>query len=335
MNLFSKLIALYAMFFVSFAMAQKIEFVGLDISIGQPAAKIQEVLKTTISPIEFKSPTNPTLASRLPLGTRGMQIYFDQSGNAAVILLTAPFKGNFSGVVLGDSIEGVRSRLGDPSSKNLNNDGREHYFYNPSDLFHVQFSFKAPTKTLETVILRRYDVVTVSPVATVIPLSGPNVSASTAANNQNSNIQTSPLSLTQAYQMNEGLPVQLGNSVAQVQRALQTDAQPEPLVNALSVFTNSASSGYSLKVRTKGITVFFDKEDRANNIKIEAPFQGSISGVRIGDSFYSMKQRLGNPAKPPFKYGNSDSYIYYTNDNFTTRFDVNQRGDVETIFIFK
>lgn len=127
----------------------------------------------------------------------------------------------------------------------------------------------------------------------------------------------------------EGLPIKLGDSPAQMQSAFQTQIEAEPYESAL------AKGGYVLRLRTRGVWTFFNKEGKAYTIRLDAPFKGSVAGVKVGDTVLTLKKLLGEPVKKPWKWGTSESYLYYPDDTYTARFDVNDAGEVETIFINK
>ena len=127
----------------------------------------------------------------------------------------------------------------------------------------------------------------------------------------------------------EGLPIKLGDSVSQMQSAFQTSIEPEPYESAVN------KGGSVLRLRTKGVWTFFNKEGKVQTIRLDAPFKGNVGGVKIGDPLRTLKSVLGESVKKPFKFGLSEAYIYYPDDTFSARFDVNDSGEVETIFISK
>jgi hypothetical protein len=125
----------------------------------------------------------------------------------------------------------------------------------------------------------------------------------------------------------DGLPIKLGDSTTQVQAAFQTQLEAEPYENSVN------KGGYSLQLRSKGVWTFFNNEGKAITIRLSAPFKGNVAGVKIGDTLLTLKTKLGEPVKKPFKFGMSDAYLYYPDDTYSARFDVNESGEVETIFI--
>lgn len=129
------------------------------------------------------------------------------------------------------------------------------------------------------------------------------------------------------------LPVKLGDSVESVQASLRTDAKPEPSQSAV---TQGATA---LRLRTRGIWVFFDKEGKTYLIRLDAPFVGNIRGVKIGSTNAFLTEKLGPPAKTikgSFAIpGQIEPVIYYLDDNTTTRFNFDRDGQIETISISK
>lgn len=76
----------------------------------------------------------------------------------------------------------------------------------------------------------------------------------------------------------EGLPIKLGDSVEKVRAALGTTLEPESFTRA------AEGDAKALRLKTKGIWVFFDREGRTYGIRLEPPFAGNAAGVKIGRS---------------------------------------------------
>ena len=127
----------------------------------------------------------------------------------------------------------------------------------------------------------------------------------------------------------EGLSVKLGDSIAQMQSAYQTPIEAEPYESA----TNKG--GFVLRLRTKGVWVFFNKYGKAYTIRLDPPFKGNVAGVKVGDTVLAMKKQLGEPVKKPTKFGLNDSYLYYPDDTYSASYATNEAGEVETIFLTK
>lgn len=131
----------------------------------------------------------------------------------------------------------------------------------------------------------------------------------------------------------EGLPIKLGDSIEKVKAALGTAIEPEESKSATQRNTKA------LRLSAQGIWVFFDQEGRAYTIRLDAPFAGNIAGVQIGDTRALLEEKLGKPAKVMKSTGNdlnqSESYIYYIDGLTAVRFDFDQDGGIEKIFIVK
>ena len=130
-----------------------------------------------------------------------------------------------------------------------------------------------------------------------------------------------------------GLPIKFDDSIEVVKTTLRTTMEPEEATSAGQRNTKQ------LRLKTKGIWVFFDKTGHVMNIRLDAPFAGNIGGVRIGDSIVLLEKTLGKPAKL-LKMGiqlpdRNDPYLYYIGDITTARFDFDRDGQIETIFLFK
>lgn len=130
-----------------------------------------------------------------------------------------------------------------------------------------------------------------------------------------------------------GLPIKLGDPIETVKTALQTSLEPEESTSA------SQTNQKALRLKTKGIWVFFDKASRTSTIRLDAPFSGNVGGIKISDSLALLEKTLGKPAKImkigfaiPGRY---DPYLYYIDDVTTVRFDFDRDGLIETIFVLK
>ncbi|MCW3480875.1 hypothetical protein OL229_15110 [Neisseriaceae bacterium JH1-16] len=139
------------------------------------------------------------------------------------------------------------------------------------------------------------------------------------------------LSLTaQAEVKMHGLPIKIGDTVEEVQKALGTRMEPEPYQ---SPGTQTAVKKLQLRLKTKGVWVIFEKE-KATTIRMDAPFAGNIEGVKLGDSERKIEKTFGKAVKQG-NLGSSTTYQYYFNDVTTTEFVVNNSGALETIFLLK
>jgi len=130
----------------------------------------------------------------------------------------------------------------------------------------------------------------------------------------------------------EGLPIKIGDSVENVQKALGTDLEPEKRESPITppIRPNTKTE---LRLKTKGIWVFFEK-GKVYTIRLDKPFSGNVGGVKPGDPSSKIEKTFGPPIKRG-TFGNLLTYTYYFDDLTTTRFDVNPDDEIETIFLIK
>ena len=135
-----------------------------------------------------------------------------------------------------------------------------------------------------------------------------------------------------------GLGFKLGDPVATVKAALKTDMEPEPMQRSPILPANvpDLNKGKSaLHLRTKGIWAFFDATGAVYSIRLDAPFAGSVLGVKLGDTAKQVTEKLGNPIKKPTTvFLTMQAYQYVLDDTAYATFDTNDDG-VQIIFITK
>lgn len=86
------------------------------------------------------------------------------------------------------------------------------------------------------------------------------------------------------------LLVKPGDTIDQVRSFYHTSAQPET--------TNSNTPGSTfLHLKDKGILFLFDQTGKIYNVRLESPFEGSVKGVKIGDSLDMVLKSLGEPTR--------------------------------------
>lgn len=119
------------------------------------------------------------------------------------------------------------------------------------------------------------------------------------------------------------LLVKVGDTLDHVRRAYHITAEPEPV----SSFPPGKTG---LRLENIGILVIFDREGNVDTIRLESPFQGSISGVRIGDSSRKVLNILGEP--DPKKPGRSTGHFYYSDHRLHLLFDNNDA--LKIIFLY-
>ena len=89
----------------------------------------------------------------------------------------------------------------------------------------------------------------------------------------------------------------------------------------------------ALWLQSDGLYFFFTNDKALENIRFDAPFAGSVNGVKLGDSFDDVKKRLGQPLNS-WDFGDDKANLYRVGD-INLRFDVDKSGKVATIFYFK
>ena len=132
------------------------------------------------------------------------------------------------------------------------------------------------------------------------------------------------------------LPVDIGDSIEKVKSALKTTQDVEDSKSAIN------KGATALRLRTKGIWVFFDASGSAYTIRVDAPFVGKVKNIGIGSTQRSVLESLGKPAKTIKSNINIgplanavDPHIYYPDDKTTMQIKFDSDGLVETIFLSK
>jgi uncharacterized membrane protein len=121
----------------------------------------------------------------------------------------------------------------------------------------------------------------------------------------------------------ERLLIKPGDTLNDVKNAYHTSAEPEP--------TNSNTPGATcLRLQDMGIWFFFDNTGKIYIIRLESPFNGTIKGVRIGDSSDMVLKTLGEP--DPTKPGRSHGHFYYPRQGLHLLFDNNDT--LRNIFLY-
>lgn len=134
----------------------------------------------------------------------------------------------------------------------------------------------------------------------------------------------------------DGAPVRLGDSVEQVKKALGTTLDPEK-DDRTSVLPSSVSLPLttSIYLKTRGIRVFFNSENKVKIVHMQPPFKGEIQGVKIGDTKEKIIEKLGEPTKKTKAGSRDKTYTYYTDDITSLGFLISADNTVEAIVIAK
>lgn len=124
-----------------------------------------------------------------------------------------------------------------------------------------------------------------------------------------------------------GVPIKVGFSVTQVKNAYFTDLKP--VVSDVPDKTVMDLRGLGVKV------FFFNTSGKVDTIRLDAPFRGSVQGIKIGDSLPTLQKKLGKPSKIIGTATRVEGgYIYLPKDKKGfVRFDLDDSNEVETIFL--
>jgi hypothetical protein len=126
----------------------------------------------------------------------------------------------------------------------------------------------------------------------------------------------------------QGMPIRIGDTVRRVQDAYRTTLSPEPVS---SVYEGATG----LRLQDYGVWFFFDKDGKIYTIRLDAPFNGTIKGIRIGDTMAKLTAALGPPASTLPNSLASKAYIFRLNDESRARFDLDDSDRIKTVLLFK
>ncbi|MEJ0074090.1 MAG: toll/interleukin-1 receptor domain-containing protein [Alphaproteobacteria bacterium] len=122
---------------------------------------------------------------------------------------------------------------------------------------------------------------------------------------------------------NYDFKVKFGDSIDAVKAVY--NIKSEPISGGMSLM---------LSLPSLGIRFFFsDANKTLENIRVDAPFEGRIEGVRIGDPLTDLTSRFGEPSRAPWEFGSNKAYLYGLGGRLV-RFDITPSGKVESIFQF-
>ena len=131
--------------------------------------------------------------------------------------------------------------------------------------------------------------------------------------------------------------IRIGDTVEAVQAALHTTIEPATDTGQGSSRGLSQGSGRTLHLPSRGLWVFFKASNQAYTVRFDAPFNGAVSGIRIGASRDDLVAKLGQPNRvittlvlpgihtPP--------YLYTLASGTTIRFDFDASDSIRTIFV--
>lgn len=123
--------------------------------------------------------------------------------------------------------------------------------------------------------------------------------------------------------------IRIGDAVGAVQAALHTAIEP--------VSQTGKGPARTLRLPSRGLWVFFNASDQSYTVRFDAPFSGTVSGVRLGASRDDLVAKLGQPNKviatlalPGIR---TQPYLYNLASGTTIRFDFDGSDIVRTIFV--
>ncbi len=262
------------------AVAKPIE--GFRVALGDPFDRVKGVYPNAAT-VGTDASKPPDL--NLPLD--GIRFFFTAARTLDNIRVDSPFKGSVQGVRIGDSLDDVLRRLGQPYSAPWDFAGNKAYAYQIG----------------ETMV--RYDIDKSNKVATIFQFV--HSSSPDAASTPTPDVNPGPRI--------DKLSVALGDSFDRVRAAYPT--------------AGDSGSG-ELNMPLDGIRLFFTKEDKVlQEIMLEAPFTGSINGVRLGDSASDVVARLGQPYAIAPVFGGS-GYLYRIGGNIV-RYDTDKSNKVNAL----
>jgi hypothetical protein len=123
--------------------------------------------------------------------------------------------------------------------------------------------------------------------------------------------------------------IRIGDAVGAVQAALHTAIEPVPQTGQGPTRT--------LHLPSRGLWVFFNASNQAYTVRFDAPFKGTVSGIRIGASRDDLLIKLGQPNKVITTFAlpgiRTQPYLYTLTAGTTIRFDFDGSDAVRTIFV--
>src|SRR5262245_35407393 len=128
---------------------------GLPIKVGDTYEEVKAAYQTNLKP----EPTSTPGSTGLRLRTKGVWFFFNTDGAIYTIRLDAPFPGNIGGVKIGDPVDVMTSKLGNPVKTETGpiiggSPIFTKYIYYPDDVTTASFQI-SKDKKIETVFLTK------------------------------------------------------------------------------------------------------------------------------------------------------------------------------------
>jgi hypothetical protein len=124
-----------------------------------------------------------------------------------------------------------------------------------------------------------------------------------------------------------GLPINIGDTLEQVQQAMQTSATPAPYESKIN------PNGTRMPFSTKGIIVFFDAAGKVAIIRLEKNFAGDINGLKYGAGTTAVTERLGVPLTRAMSKEGIETLTYELDNR--VNFEYNRDKALDVVYLRK
>ncbi len=107
--------------------------------MGKTAGEAKALIVTTAVAEAYEPNGSSKGKTQLYVRTKGVRIFYGADGKAETIRLEPPFAGDIGGVHIGDSLQKLKSTLGQPIRPPSAFGEDMSYFYNPDDNYSARF----------------------------------------------------------------------------------------------------------------------------------------------------------------------------------------------------
>jgi hypothetical protein len=136
-------------------------------------------------------------------------------------------------------------------------------------------------------------------------------------------------SLTASAAIPQETSIRLGDAVGAVQAALHTTIEP--------VAQTGPGPTQTLHLPSRGLWVFFNASNQSYTVRFDAPFNGTVFGIRIGASRDDLVANFGPPNKVITTFVlpgiRTQPYLYRLASGTTIRFDFDGSDTVRVILV--
>jgi hypothetical protein len=134
------------------------------------------------------------------------------------------------------------------------------------------------------------------------------------------------------------LPIAVGDMYEKVRRVYGNVKAPSEYCEG-NTGTGTPCPKKQLRLEDRGLWFFFDAQGKIYTIRLDEPWPGRISGIKIGDSKATVERQLGTPngrdgpqeGTGPYYY--NGNYIYRRAGKFIAVFSFDSSGRVQSIFL--